>query len=121
MPTILAIDDEPNICFLYEEEFTDEGYTIHTAENTKDADELYHKVKPDLMIVDIRLKNESGITFLEKIREKDKDVIIVVSSAYGDFKQDFHVWASDAYVVKQADLTELKETVRELLLKKKNS
>ena len=37
--------------------------------------------------------------------------------AYGRFKQDFRVWASDAYVVKSADLRELKLTIKEILSK----
>jgi hypothetical protein len=36
-------------------------------------------------------------------------------SAYGEYKQDLTTWASDAYIVKCADLTELKTTIRKLL------
>ena len=118
MASLLALDDEPNIRLLYEEEFKDEGYDIKTAATIGEAKEIYQLFKPDLLIVDIRLQDESGISFLEQIREKNKEVLIVVSSAYEDYKQDFHVWASDAYVVKQPDLTELKTTIRDLLAKK---
>ncbi len=119
MASILAVDDEPNIRFLYEEEFRDEGYTVHSAANISEALHLYEEVHPDLLIVDINLAEESGIVLLEKIREKDKKVFIVISSAYDDYKQDFHVWASDAYVMKQQDLSELKQVVHSLLSKKK--
>jgi len=52
---------------------------------------------------------------LKRIREKDKHLPIILCSAYSDYKQDFTTWASDAYVVKCADLTELKSTIRRLL------
>ena len=40
---------------------------------------------------------------------------MILVSAFGEFKQDFNTWASDAYIVKSHDPTELKETVRKLL------
>jgi len=36
-------------------------------------------------------------------------------SAYGEYKQDLTTWASDAYVIKTSDLTELKNTIKTLL------
>jgi hypothetical protein len=40
---------------------------------------------------------------------------VVLCSAYGRYKQDFRIWACDAYVVKSADLDELKITLRLVL------
>jgi len=57
----------------------------------------------------------NGIEVLKRIREQDRELPIVLCSAYGEYKQDFTTWASDAYVVKCADLTELKTTIRRLL------
>ena len=37
---------------------------------------------------------------------------VVICTAYGDYKQDLTTWASDAYVVKSSDLTELKEVIK---------
>jgi two-component SAPR family response regulator len=45
----------------------------------------------------------------------DRKLPIIMCSAYGEYKQDLTTWASDAYVVKCADLTELKTTIRKLL------
>ena len=50
----------------------------------------------------------------------DRDLPIILCSAYGEFKLDFATWASDAYVVKSADLTELKSTIRRFLERKMN-
>ena len=36
-------------------------------------------------------------------------------TAYDEYKQDFGVWASEAYLVKSADLAELKNTVNKLI------
>jgi len=39
----------------------------------------------------------------------------VLVTAYGEYKQDFSTWASDAYIVKSADLTELKATIKRII------
>ena len=40
---------------------------------------------------------------------------MILVTAFGEFKQDFNTWASDAYIVKSHDTTELRLTVRRLL------
>jgi len=40
---------------------------------------------------------------------------VILCSAYGEFKQDFSSWVSDAYVVKSADMRELKDTIKNIL------
>jgi two-component SAPR family response regulator len=45
----------------------------------------------------------------------NKDLPVILCSAYGEFKQDFSSWASDGYVVKSADTKELKQTIKDIL------
>ena len=40
---------------------------------------------------------------------------VILNTAYGAYRENFMSWAADAYVVKSADLTELKSTVRDIL------
>jgi hypothetical protein len=40
---------------------------------------------------------------------------VIISTAYGEYKSDLTTWASDAYVVKRADLTELKRVIKGFL------
>ena len=70
---------------------------------------------PDLITVDIKMPGMNGIEFLNQVKEQRKDLPVILCSAYGSYKQDFRVWASDAYVVKSADLQELKLTIKEIL------
>jgi hypothetical protein len=51
------------------------------------------------------------------MKEKRPRVPIIMSTAY-DYRDDFAVWASEAYIVKSAELSDLKETIRKLLGKK---
>lgn len=116
---ILVIDDEENIRILYNEELQDEGYEVIAVSNAEEANIKIKETNPDLITLDIKMPGIDGIEFLRKLREYDKKIPVVMCSAYGDYKQDFRVWASDAYVVKSSDMTELKSTINEILNKKK--
>ncbi len=54
-----------------------------------------------------------GISLLRKMKEINPKTPVIMSTAY-DYKDDFAVWASDAYIVKSSDLDELKKTIRNL-------
>jgi len=111
----MVVDDEENIRFLYKEELEDEGFAVELAQNGEEALEKLPDFKPDLITLDIKMPGINGIEVLKRIREQDRKLPIILCSAYGEYKQDFTTWASDAYVVKCADLTELKTTIRRLL------
>ena len=115
MKKIMVVDDEENIRFLYKEELEDEGFSVELAKNGEEALEKLPDFKPNLITLDIKMPGMNGIEVLKRIREQDRELPIVLCSAYGEYKQDFTTWASDAYVVKCADLTELKTTIRRLL------
>jgi two-component system response regulator (stage 0 sporulation protein F) len=115
MKRILVVDDEESIRFLYKEELEEEGYVVECAKNGEEALEMLSAFKPDLISLDIKMPVMDGIEALKRIREKERQLPIILCSAYGEYKQDLTTWASDAYVVKCADLTALKSTIRKLL------
>ena len=51
---------------------------------------------------------------MRKMKEQRPDIPIIMSTAY-DYRDDFAVWASEAYIVKSSDLGELKKTIKKLL------
>jgi CheY-like chemotaxis protein len=115
MKKILVVDDEESIRFLYKEELEEDGYIVECAKNGEEALEMLSIFKPDLISLDIKMPVMDGIEALKRIREKERRLPIILCSAYGEYKQDFTTWASDAYVVKCADLTQFKSTIRKLL------
>jgi CheY-like chemotaxis protein len=112
---ILVVDDEENIRYLYKEELEDDGFRVEVAGSGEEALDKMPRFKPDLVTLDIKMPGIGGIETLKRIRERDRKLPIILCSAYSEFKQDFTTWASDAYVVKSADLTELKSTIRRFL------
>lgn len=113
---ILVVDDDEHIRRLYKEEFEDEGYTVIMASNGEEALELFDKEAPDIVTLDILLPDIDGIRLLRQMKEKRPKVPIIMSTAY-DYRDDFAVWASEAYIVKSSDLEELKSMVKNLLEK----
>jgi len=115
MKRILVVDDEEGIRQLYQEELEEEGYEVELAESGEEALEKIGKAKPDTVILDIKMSGMGGLEVLERIREHDKNLPVIISTAYGEYKSDLTTWASDAYVVKRADLTELKRVIKGFL------
>jgi DNA-binding response OmpR family regulator len=115
MKKIMVVDDEESIRFLFKEELEEEGFRVELARNGREALEKVPVFRPDLITLDIKMPVMDGIEALKRIRETDRHLPIILCSAYGEYKHDVTTWASDAYVVKCADLTELKATIRRLL------
>ena len=115
MKKILIVDDEESIRLLYKEELEEEGFVVEVAKDGEEALKQLSLFKPDLITLDIKMPGMNGIETLKRIREMERQLPIIMCSAYGEYKQDLTTWASDAYVVKCADLTELKSTIRRLL------
>ncbi len=112
MKKILLVDDEEGIHLLYREELEDEGYEVHSALRGEEALEKLNIVSPDLVILDINMPGMDGVEVLRRMKEMNPNLPIILSTAYHEYKQDLAVWASDEYVVKSSDLTELKAAVR---------
>ncbi|MBT1073222.1 response regulator [Pelotalea chapellei] len=118
MKRILVVDDEANIRLLYAEELAEDGYDVVTAANTAEAVEKLQQGEFDLAVLDIKLKNESGIDLLQKLVKERHDMPVVLCSAFSCYKDDFSAWLADGYIVKSGDLTELKQEIARILAKK---
>lgn len=115
---ILIVDDEENIRILFKEELEDEGYITDTASNGYEAIEKVKKNSYDIVVLDIKMPGIDGIQTLNEIKKININQAVILCSAYGEFRQDFSSWASDAYVVKSADTHELKQTIAQILKQK---
>jgi DNA-binding NtrC family response regulator len=118
MNRLLVVDDEANIRLLYSEELADEGYEVVTAASISEASEKLQEGSFDLAVLDIKLKNESGIELLQKLVKERHNMPVILCSAFSCYKDDFSAWLADGYVVKSGDLTELKHEIARVLAKK---
>jgi DNA-binding response OmpR family regulator len=114
---IMVVDDEKNILKLYQVELEDEGYTVVTANSGKEALDVFDRENPDIVTLDILMPDMDGIQVLRYLKEKKPTVPVIMLTAY-DYRDDFSVWVSDAYVVKSSDLTMLKATIKQIIERK---
>ncbi len=115
MSRVLIVDDEPHLRLLYETELRRAGYETMTAESASQGLEYVETMKPDLVVLDIRMAGMDGIEALQKIIERDKSLPVVLNTAFSSYKDNYMTWAADAYVTKSSDVTELLETVDRIL------
>jgi len=115
MKHILVVDDEKNICELYKRELEDEGYAVTVASSGQEGFAAVESNPPDLIVLDIQMPGMDGIEILEKLLGRDKGIPVVLNTAYSHYKDDYHTWGADAYVVKSSDTTKLKAEIRRLL------
>ena len=112
---ILLVDDDQGIQLLYRGELEDDGYEVISAYNGEEALQKFNEEKPDLVILDINMPGMNGIEVLRQMKEMNSRLPVILCSAYPEFKQDFGTWASEAYIVKSANIDELKATVKKHL------
>jgi len=114
MSNILIIDDEKAIRKTLGEILSYEGYQIDDAEN---GDEGLKKIKEknyDVVLCDIKMPKVDGLEFLEKARETNPDLPIIMISGHGTIETAVEAVKKGAfdYVAKPPDLNRLLITIR---------
>lgn len=117
MKTILIVEDEEALREIFKDELSESGYQVLTSGDAKDCFTKLSTNKVDLLILDIKLPDLSGLELLEKIRKNYPDLPIIMATAYDSFRTDFSVWVANVsdYIVKPIDLVILKEKVKKII------
>ncbi len=80
---ILVVDDEIGIRELLSEILTDEGYEVKEASDAGEAREMYVRYQPQLVLLDIWMPGEDGVSLLKEWREHGQlDVPVVMMSGH---------------------------------------
>ena len=111
-PVVLFVDDEEGLLELYRSAFSRSGYAVAVAAPPDAARERLAAGGVDLVVLDIRMAEGSGLTLLREIKAGPHRLPVVLSTAYARYQDDFTAWLADAYVVKSSDLAELKATIQ---------
>jgi CheY-like chemotaxis protein len=118
MKRILVVDDEPNIRLVYKEVLSEEGYQVLEAESARDVFDILGHQPVDIVVLDIKLRSESGLDVLQRITREYPDIPVVLCSAYVSFQNDYTSWLADSYIVKSSDPEELVREVNRVLTKR---
>ena len=115
---ILVVDDEPDICGLVSDILTDEGYQVSAAETAASARHQITQSTYDLVLLDIWMPDEDGITLLKDW--KNNKVIhcpVVMMSGHGTVETAVEATRLGAYAFVEKPLTTAKliQTIRKAL------
>jgi len=118
---ILIVDDEKDTCEVLTEILTEEGYQTFYALSGQSALTKVKRNKPDLVLLDIKMPEMDGVEVLKRIKKTDKDIEVVMITAYGalDTARDAMRQGAFDYVTKPFDMNFIKMVVKEALKEKK--
>lgn len=106
---VLIVEDETIFAKAVQKRLKRVGLFSEIASDLETARRLYKSMSPNLILLDMRLPDGSGIDFLEQVRKDNKAVPVIVMSAYGEIEDAvsaMKLGASD-YLKKPVDLDEL--------------
>jgi len=108
MRRLLIVDDEPKICDCLKEFFSAKGFAVHVAFTGTDAIEHLMEQPVDVMLLDIRLPDMSGLEVLKRAKElaPEAKVIMVTALDKEEPKIDAKVYGAVSYVTKPFDLSD---------------
>jgi len=84
MHKLLVVDDENDICDFVKTFFKDRGFSVFTATNGEEAIFVTKKEKPDLVLLDIKMKGMDGLAALRHIKELDRNIKVIMVTALED-------------------------------------
>lgn len=88
MAKILLVDDEDYIRAMLTEALEDEGYSVETAADGKQAVALYTKADFDLVVTDIVMPEQEGIQTILELRKHNPRVKVIAMSGGGRIRSD---------------------------------
>ena len=117
---ILVVDDEKIVRESLFHWFEDEGYSVDTAKDAVDALKQFDKGKYDLILLDMKMPGMSGLELLSKIKEIDKESIVILITAFASVPTAIQALKEGAYdyVTKPVDPDELNNLVKNAIEQK---
>lgn len=97
METILIVDDEKNYPLILSSVLEDEGFETLTANSGQAALETLNSSAVDLVLTDMKMPVMDGIQLLEKIKDKDLDLPVIMMTAHGTVEKAVEAMQKGAY------------------------
>ena len=117
MSKVLIVEDEEGLLDGLAHNFRYEGYEVMTAKTGQEGLRMALKQKPDVVILDIMLPEKDGFTVLKELRQRHRDIPVLVMTARNfeaDVLKGFDLGADD-YVTKPFGIKELMARVKRLV------
>lgn len=115
MGKLLVIDDERNVSFSITDVFTDSEIEVRSVESGAQGLQLVSEWNPDVILLDLRLGQESGLDVFQQIRQIDTRALVIFMTGFGTSEVAIEAMKHGAfdYIVKPLDANHLRELVRQ--------
>ena len=113
MDKLLLIDDETDVQYSFKRIFDSPEIELTTADSGEAGLELIPKIRPDLVIMDIRMGGLNGLETLRRLRQIDARLLVIMMTAYGTTQTAIEAMKLGAYdyLLKPFDVPKLKNIV----------
>lgn len=116
MPSILIADDNRQITSVLGEYAKKEGYTVHTAFDGNEALELFRRIRPDVVLLDVMMPTVDGFEVCREIRKTSDTPVIMVTARGEDFDRIMGLdIGADDYIIKPFSPGEVMARIRAVL------
>jgi len=115
--TLIVIDDDVDLTKIFSEYLTIHNFEVlAVGHNGKSAFELYQKLKPEIMLLDLMMPEYDGLYGLEMIKKINPNakIIMVTADMTKNSKNKMLELGSDAIVYKPFELKEILLTLQKL-------
>lgn len=118
IPNILLVDDDKTILELFSDLLSSYNYNVVSADCGKDAlNKFYNATNLDLIIVDKTMPDLDGLDLIKKIRERDSEIpIILTSGSYETIEQDLIYLGINKKIKKPFDFEQMLDEIQNLLI-----
>lgn len=112
---LLLIDDEADVRYSFRRLFEGPDLEIVEAASGEEGLRLIPKVKPDLVVMDIRMAGMSGLETLRRIRQTDPRLLVILMTAYGTTQTAIEAMKLGAYdyLLKPLDVPKLRAVIQQ--------
>lgn len=106
---MLIIDDDVDYCFALSGAFERRGYEVASAHTEEQATKKINEFEPELVVVDLRLEQSSGLVLIKRLKDKDENTKIVMLTGYASIATAVEAVKLGAiqYIIKPANADEI--------------
>src|SRR5256885_220483 len=113
MDKLLLIDDEADVQYSFRRIFAPGEIALTTASSGEEALKIIPRLKPDLVLMDIRMGGVSGLETLRQLRQMDARLPVIMMTAYGTTQAAIEAMKLGAYdyLLKPFEVPKLKQLI----------
>lgn len=124
MQRLLMIDDDQDLLLVTQSVLKKKGYDISAFSNWEKASDAIKKTNPQLIMLDVFLKENDGLDICNKLKSSPftRHIPILVISGYPRIAETaIYEFGADEFIAKPFEIGELEQKIQAILSRKKQS